>query len=173
MANDRVDVRALRTDRAGMDGAYLPGLVNLSPYPGRIYSTAWRGRYPHLMPCDRAIWDRFLEAHGEDFLGVQYDILLGEGATPLTDMDEKDRRLLYCATVKRADCLLIMADKIILVEVKPRLGMAAVGQCLAYWIMWHRQYPYSPTVEVAWVGEQSEPDMQYVCDRMGFRTIVC
>lgn len=164
--------QAIRDKPMGPEDAYIPGLASLSPYQGRIYSTKWRGRYPHLMPLDRAIWDRFLERFGDEFLGVQYDVLLGEGAAPLVGASEMDRRLLYFATVKRADCLLIQKDRVILVEVKPRLGMAAVGQCLVYWMWWQRQYAYGPKVEVMWCGEQSEPDLAWVMDRMGFRMVV-
>lgn len=162
----------VRDKPMGLEDAFMPGLTQYTPYPGRIYSMKWRGRYPHLMPLDRAIWERFLDKYQDDFLAVQYDIMLGEGAPAPDNFSESDKRILYYATVKRADCLLILRDKLILVEVKPRLGMAALGQCLAYYLLWRQQYPYSPPVESMWVGEQDEHDMAFCMDALNFRRVV-
>lgn len=147
-------------------------LEALTPFRGRIYPPSWRGRFPHLMPLDQAIWRRFLDVHGGEFLGYQYDITLGEGAEPLSNFNERDRRLLWMMTVKRADCLCIRPDALFLVEVKPRLGMAAVGQLVTYKALWERQFPGSPPVRMMWVGERGEPDQQYVMDRLGFVSVI-
>ena len=125
-----------------------------------------------MMPLDQNIWSRFLERFGDEFVGFQYDITLGEGAEAPGNFSDEDRSLLWLATVKRADALGIREDKVVLFEVKPRLGMAAVGQCVSYLMLWKRQYPISPPVEIAWVGEQGEPDMGFVMGRLGFRTVV-
>jgi hypothetical protein len=160
------------SEKSGVESAYRPEVVRLTPFPGAVYSPSWRGRFPHLMPRDDGVWRRFLDAHGSEFLGVQYDILLGEGATVPDGISEADRRLLYYATAKRADCLLIANDKLVLVEVKSRLGMAAVGQCVSYWLLWQRQYGRGRRIEIACVCEQGEPDLQYVMDRLGFRVVI-
>jgi hypothetical protein len=149
-----------------------PGVVNLSPFGGPIFPAAWRGRYPHLMPIDAAIWGRFLDKHGSLFLGFQYDVTLGEGAQSLPGMSDKDKFLLWSLTVKRSDCLGIRRDGLLLVEVKPRLGMAAVGQVVSYYILWQRQYGGPPAVRVAVVCEQSERDLQFVCERLGVDVFV-
>jgi hypothetical protein len=150
----------------------LPGLASLTPVGGRIYSPSWRGRYPHLMPLDVAIWDRFLSEFGKDFLGFQYDILLGTGAAPLDNMSADDKLLLYALTVKRADVLMIQSDKLWLVELKPRLGMAAVGQLVSYKYLWERQYGYHPPVLPTWIGEQNENDLSFVMEQLGFTSII-
>ena len=149
-----------------------PGVVNLSPFAGPIFPPTWRGRYPHLMPVDAVIWGRFLDAYGERFLGFQYDVTLGEGAVPLDGFSAKDRFLLWSLTVKRADCLCIRRDGLLLVEVKPRLGMAALGQAMAYITLWNRQYGQPPAVQAAVVCEQSEHDISFVCGRLGVAVIV-
>lgn len=148
------------------------GSERLTPYPGRVYGPGWRGRYPHLMPIDRAIWERFLERNGSEFLGFQYDIMLGEGADPVEGMSERDKRLLYSLTVKRVDCLGVREDGLVLFEVKPRLGMAAMGQLVVYNLLWKRRYGIGRPITMAWVGEQSEPDHQYVANQLGFRVVV-
>ena len=150
----------------------LPGLASLTPFPGTIFSPEWRGRYPHMMPLDIAIWDRFLDKFGEEFEGFQYDVTLGEGALAPSHFSEEDKRLLWLSTVKRADALGIRRNKLVLFEVKPRLGMAAVGQCVSYLILWQRQYANVPPVEMAWVGEMAEPDLFFVMSTLGFRSVV-
>ena len=149
-----------------------PGIVSLSPFPGPIYPVSWRGRYPHLMPIDVVIWNRFLDKYGGEFLGFQYDVTVGEGAAPLPEMSAQDKFLLWSLTVKRVDCLGIRRDSVTLVEVKPRLGMAAVGQCVSYYCLWSKQYGVSPAVRVATVCEQSERDLEFVMHKLGFQVLV-
>jgi hypothetical protein len=149
-----------------------PGIVNLSPFAGPIYPVTWRGRYPHLMPVDVAIWNKFMDKYAGNFLGFQYDVTVGEGAKPLPGMTEQDRFLLWSLTVKRIDCLGVRRDGVTLFEVKPRLGMAAVGQMTSYYVLWQRQYGGGVAVRVATVCEQSERDLAFVCQRLGFDIVV-
>lgn len=151
---------------------YLPGLASLSPAPNRIFPSTWRGRYPHLMPLDIAIWNRFLDAWGQDFLGFQYDVLVGEGAEAPPNFSAGDKALLLALTVKRLDCVGVRADRLVLIEVKPRLGMSAIGQLVAYNLLWRRQYGEYPRIEMTWIGEQSEPDLLFCMDRLGFRSVL-
>lgn len=125
-----------------------------------------------MMPLDIKIWDRFLERFGDEFEGFQYDVTLGQGAIAPNNFSKEDRRLLWLSTVKRADALGIQRNKLVLFEVKPRLGMAAVGQCASYLILWQRQFGTAKPIEVAWVGEMAEPDLFFVMSTLGFRSVV-
>jgi len=149
-----------------------PGIVNLSPFLGPIYPPSWRGRYPHLMPVDLAIWNRFMDKYAADFVGFQYDVTVGEGAKAPEGASDADKYLLWSLTVKRIDCLGIRKDRVIVFEVKPRLGMAAIGQMVSYYVLWLRQYGRPPAVQVATVCEQSEPDLEFVAAQLGFLVIV-
>jgi hypothetical protein len=149
-----------------------PGIVSLSPFPGPIYPPTWRGRYPHLMPIDVKIWDRFMDRYAGEFVGLQYDVTVGEGALPLPGMSAQDRFILWSLTVKRVDCLGIRRDSVTLFEVKPRLGMAAIGQMTSYAVLWQKQYGLPPAMRVATVCEQSERDLAFVCQRLGFQVVV-
>src|SRR5579863_8388373 len=150
----------------------LPGLASLTPYQSRIYSPKWRGRYPHLMPLDIQIWDRFLDAYGKDFLGFQYDILLGQGAVPLPNMSDEDKLMLFALTVKRADVLAIQSDMLWLIEIKPRLGMSCVGQLVSYKYLWEEQFGNNPPIMPTWVGEQDENDLHRVLLDLRFTSVV-
>jgi hypothetical protein len=87
-------------------------------------------------------------------------------------MKEDDIDLLLSLTVKRIDCVGIRSDRLVLIEIKPRLGMAALGQLTAYNLLWLRQYGKFPVVEMDWVGEQSEPDLLFCMDTLGFRSVL-
>ena len=160
-----------------MTSAALPDQVTsslnlLSPYPGRVFANNWKGRFPHLMPVDTRIWLRFLDKFGSGYLGFQYDIMVGQGAKSLPGFSDADKRLLYSLTVKRADALGITEGGITLFEVKPRLGMAGLGQLVAYNLLWYREYGNRRPVQVAIVCEQDEPDLNYVVDVLGFQRFV-
>jgi hypothetical protein len=137
------------------------GVEKFSPYPAPIFPPTWRGRYPHLMPADIAIWTRFLEKYGDEYIGFQYDVLLGRGALKPADFPAWESKLLYLLTVKRVDCLGIRKDGVTLFEVKPRLGMAAIGQCVTYRALWHMHFGNIVNLLSAAVVEMDEPDIAY------------
>jgi hypothetical protein len=148
------------------------GISSLTPYAARIFAPDWRGRYPRLAPADARVWRKFQDRYWDGFLGFQYDIPLGEGALAIAGSSSVDVKLLYDLTVKRADVLAISAQVLWCIEVKPRLGMAAIGQLVVYRELWRRQWHGGIPVEFVWVGEQSEPDLEYVAGRVGLRLVV-
>jgi len=142
------------------------GVERYTPYPAPIYPHTWRGRYPHLMPADVAIWNRFLDKHGKLFKGFQYDVCVGKGADAPLTMQHFNRKLLYALTVKRIDALGIQPQGVTLFEIKPRLGMACLGQCIAYRELWQMHYANAVPVVCCAVVEHGEPDLQYCLQRL-------
>lgn len=86
----------------------------------------------HMSPRDRALMQRFLLLHEDEFEEFHYDVLCGpklrvedEKLPWLGDLSE---RLLSL----RIDVLAFNATECWLIEVKPNAGLSALGQLMAY-----------------------------------------
>ena len=89
-------------------------------------------KYPHMMPEDVALWERFIPFHSYFFDSVDYDVHIGEGASFLpTGEDTPDGRQnrLY---QRKIDVVGYRNSEIWVIEIKPTADMATLGQILTY-----------------------------------------
>ena len=126
---------------------------------GPKYSTAWRGKPPHMLSPDIPVWYRFLEKFGACFTALYYDCLLG--GPPLSHGQEEDRmaRMWRALTSKRADAIAETKDEVWLVEVSACPGMRALGQLLTYENLWSHDPKINKPVVMILAAEQIDPDV--------------
>jgi hypothetical protein len=116
--------------------------------------------YPHLMPLEVPIWERFLASGQLDFLRVAYDVHVGEGAPIPDDATPSEVRQIRAITRKRIDAVGETRDAIWIIEVKPRAGHAAIGALLNYQRLYQREYRPRKPLRLAVVCERLEWDVQ-------------
>ncbi len=68
--------------------------------------------------------------------------------------------LLSAVTKKRVDAIGETEDAIWIFEVKPRVGMSALGQLINYFELYQQQYRPVKPVKLAAVGEREAPDIR-------------
>ena len=129
-------------------------------------------KYPHMFVHDIAIWERFLEEHGEDFSGFSYDIKVGTPAPPRPDETppyKKDREIL---SKYRIDVVGFKSTQIEIIEVKPEASTVALGQIIAYVDLYRRDF--NPTVQIigAIVTDHYLPDVEYLTKLHGINYYV-
>ena len=86
-----------------------------------------RKRYPHMSKEEAQIWTDFLKTFEIPFLKIEYDVHLGEGIPPKPGEPEWLTRLKRAITRKRVDAIAETEQDIWIFEVKPRIGMSALG----------------------------------------------
>jgi len=119
-------------------------------------------KYPHMLPDEAAIWHRFYVPRARQFLRVDYDIHVGEGVLPPSGLPDWIRAVVEATSKKRIDAVAESSREIWIIEVKPRGGMSAVGQLLAYEILYQGQFkPVKPLKKVL-VAERMAPDLDLV-----------
>ena len=123
--------------------------------------------YRHMMPLERPIWSRFLEATDLEILAVEYDVHVGRGAEIDPAWSEATKRQVLATSRKRIDAVLHTPEAIIICEVKPRAGMGALGQLLAYRQLYIKEHPTGREVKMAVVCERVEPDVPEVMAQHG------
>lgn len=90
---------------------------------------------------DKTIWERFLLLFPDRFDSVDYDFRVGNGI-PLDDhWDRATRATMKALTQKRIDVLGWNDEKPTIIEVKKRVGLSALGQCLGYLQLFTREFP--------------------------------
>ena len=115
--------------------------------------------YPHLMPLEVPIWERFLAEYGFLFTRLTYDVHVGEGAPISEDATPGEVRQIQAITRKRIDVVGETKDELWIIEVKPRAGHAAAGALLNYRRLYRREYHSLKPVRLVVVCERVEWDV--------------
>lgn len=131
-----------------------------------------RSSYPHMMPFDVAIWEKFIEEFPDMYDKVSYDVKVGtppEFDTIVHPETGGDAINLY---KKKIDVIGYKADQIDIIEIKPKAGTSALGQVLGYKILYTRDFkpPVEPKAIV--VTDQASLDLGHIAASMGVQIVV-
>lgn len=122
-------------------------------------------KYTHLLPQEVRIWDRFLANPPWDIISVVYDLHVGRGAPIDPAWPEFMVRQVQAVTRKRMDAVVRVPEATYIVEIKPRAGMSALGQLIAYRQLFLSEHQPVGELRLACVCERIEADMQAVFRR--------
>lgn len=137
-----------------------------------MYESKRLRRYPHMLPADVRIWERFIKRHGHEFAGFEYDVHVGGRVEKVSGWTNETFRMASSLTSKRIDAVGFKAGETWIIEVKPEAGVTSVGQLVTYQILYISKFgPIVPTRCVL-VCENILPDEEAVMNYMGFMTVV-
>jgi len=123
--------------------------------------TTWiRTHYLHMMADEARIWAKFLVTTDLVFENISYDVHLGAGVLPHSRDPSWMKDLLSAITKKRVDAIGETRDAIWIFEVKPRVGMSALGQLITYYELYQQDYRPVKSVLLAAIGEREAPDIR-------------
>ena len=126
-------------------------------------------RYPHLRAEESKIWDRFIEKNPQFFKEVIYDARVGEGRDYSDYPEDKIREDLEHLSKKRIDVVGFQKDDILVIEVKPRASLSAIGQAIGLADLYRAEAPADKRVMPAIITDETLPDMPELCRRMGVK----
>lgn len=127
---------------------------------GEAYQQSWRGKYPHMLPEDVPVWERFLDMNPTLFERMYYDVRVG-GVVPDPGLgDEKMRRMFWQNTAKRLDALGVLKDEIWIIEVAANPGLRAVGQLNTYMALWWEDPKILKPVKPVLVCQSIDEDLK-------------
>lgn len=84
---------------------------------------------------------------------LEFEVHVGQGATPLPEWPDATRDQFRYQTQKRIDVVAWTGEHAVLVEVKRQANVGAIGQLLAYRLLWMAMYP-----------DAGDPGMVIVCE---------
>lgn len=131
----------------------------------RFFPPEYRGKYPHMFPKDVAVWERFLDKHGESYEGFYYDIMCGEESRQFPRWEENYRRDAIILSKLRIDAVGVRSDRLDIIEVKPRANMAAIGQILTYAEKYQKEYSPTKPIQAIIVAGEVDPNILGIAER--------
>lgn len=137
-----------------------------------IYEAEKLRKYPHMLPADVALWERFLSRYSGFFTTVEYDVHVGGAVERLSAWSDKFTLEASWLAAKRIDVVGHKPGEIWLIEVKPEPGTAAIGQLVAYRILYLLKYTPSANVICALVSDYLVPDEKVILEKLGFKWFV-
>jgi len=124
-------------------------------------------RYPHMLPVEAEIWDKFLKIRQPPFESLEYDVHVGDVPPIPETLPEYLRGMFQSVYSKRIDVVAHDPDVIYVIEVKPRAGLSALGQCLAYKYLYERDFKPDKPVQMRIVCEREEPNIREIAEQQG------
>lgn len=116
-------------------------------------------KYPHLLPREVEIWERFLAQYGMMFSGFSYDVRVGEGIQVRPEWGDEIARMAKLLTQKRIDVVAYRPGEIWIIEIKPHAGLSALGQVIAYEDLYRTKYSPQEAIRKAIICETVDPDL--------------
>jgi len=119
-------------------------------------------KYPHMLPYEAELWDRFLRVRTPLFVSIEYDVHVGDAPEPSPTLPDYLRGMFQSVYKHRIDAVAHDPDRIYVIEVKPRAGLSALGQVLAYKFLYERDYKPAKPVEMRIVCERKEMNIDEI-----------
>jgi len=127
-----------------------------------VYPPTILRKYPHMMPNDIAIWERFLVSEHNTFDSFSYDVHVGTGRG-YSDFDPEWKITLAKAlTCFRIDAVGYHENIATIIEVKPFASLSALGQIIAYSNLWQINFPDKPVEALLIVTDSTSNDVKTV-----------
>lgn len=137
-----------------------------------VYDPEKLRKYPHMLPADVALWERFLSRHSDFFVAVEYDVHVGGAVERLPAWSDKFTLEASWLAAKRIDVVGHKPGEIWLIEVKPEPGTAAIGQLVSYEILYRLKFKPSASLLCCLITNYLVPDEKVILETLGFRWFV-
>lgn len=124
-------------------------------------------RYPHILPPDVPVWERYLANGGVHHQLIEYDVRVGLGRDPGPYYPENIRAMALDLSFRRIDAVAHDPHQITVIEITRYAGLTAVGQVLVYPILYKLTFMPSLPIVALLVAEEFESDIQVTADQMG------
>lgn len=121
-------------------------------------------KYPHMLPADVILWERFLSRYREEYDKFEYDVHVGKVKPIYPTSPVNLMKLAEAVSRKRIDVVAYKDIFRVIIEVKPYAGLSALGQLLGYEILYRREYPGPYTLMLGVVTDRLDEDMEVLFD---------
>lgn len=124
-------------------------------------------RLTHMGQLEANIWTHFLEAHGPEFTGYEYDVHLQKPVKLPDDMEAEYKADALALSALRIDVKAEDKKQIYLFEVRPNANQAAIGQLILYRYVYILQYNPTKPVRMMLVTDVYKPDIELTARSVG------
>lgn len=149
-----------------------------SPHTASTYQFGILPKYPHMQPADVRLWERFIRLNLPLALDdktppwtVQYDVHVGSIPTLPPNLPEyikNDAEALYPFKI---DVVVHWPTKTLIVEIKPRASLEAIGQVLGYTHLYRDQFSCEPSPTPTILTDTAHLDVPGLCRLLNINLI--
>lgn len=118
--------------------------------------------YPAMLPAEIAVFRAWLRLHEGEYTAFDYNVRVGPGYDPGEGVMQAIRVMSIKSTQKRMDALAWQGDTPLIIEVKDRAGLSAIGQILGYKVHWQKENPQSIPPKILLVANRLAPGVEDV-----------
>ena len=115
--------------------------------------------YPHLLPEDILLWERFLATNGAQFSHFDYDIRVGEGRAAADHYPDNIRQMALDLSMRRIDAIGHTPDQLFIIEITVSAGLKSIGQLITYPLLYQQSYRPTKPLHALLVAEYLQPDV--------------
>lgn len=102
--------------------------------------------YPHMMPEDVAVWERYISANPDMYETCEYDFPVGTVPEFVGEQTPEDHASMERLYKRKIDVIARKLNNIDIIELKPQCSMSTIGQVLGYQHLYVRDVKPSETV---------------------------
>lgn len=128
--------------------------------------------YPHLLAQDIEVWERFLERYADRYDHFDYDVRVGQGRDPGDQLEPKYRQLGIELSQRRIDAIGHRQDGLDIIEITTEAGIHAVGQLIAYPILYEHTFQPNQPLRPVLVCSSLGPDVKPALDQNHILTFI-
>ena len=115
-------------------------------------------RYTHLPKQDHPVWERFLNSPANIYTHFEYDVHVGDGRDPGQIHTDDIRKLAVMLSQRRIDAIGYHKDHLGLFEVTRTAGLKALGQLIAYPVLYQLKYNPELAIKPILIAEDMQTD---------------
>ena len=138
----------------------------------RWYRYGQLARYPHMLPAEVPIWERWVSQEPDWAQAVTYDVRLGAPWQLTPDATDDIRAIAAGLTTLRADVIAWDEDHLWVLEIKPSTTPGALGQALAYTALLGTTDPQSVPLIPAVLSAYHHPALRLAADRLAVELLL-
>lgn len=124
-------------------------------------------QFPHLLPDDIQVWERFLAHYGSLYTHFDYDVRVGTGRPQPEQPLEGIRKMAMDLSQRRIDAVGWDTRGPTIIEITTGIGFKATGQIQIYPTLWRQRFQYIGLIRTLIVGAFLQDDMPFPYLRLG------
>jgi hypothetical protein len=124
-------------------------------------------QYPSMTANESAIARAWLARHADEWDDCEFNVRLGSSLELGPDYSDATRAQAAIVTQKRADLVATRGDAALIIEVKIRVALAALGQLIGYQVLWRVEHPETRTIELEAIGHDALLDVVEILQAHG------
>jgi len=122
--------------------------------------------YPHLLPCDIQVWERFLSAFPDRFDRIEYDVRVGKGRPAPPEMHRVIQKAALDLSRRRIDAIGFTTNLISIIEITRLADLKAIGQLKAYPMLYTQTYNPITPLHTILVCEEIHTDIDTILETL-------